>query len=307
MYWYVALLRLGGVTGDSSAPSSSICVGQAQSVDHPGEQAAKEATGSDTLIRNSVYFTSDMRKTAVGNGYRRLQFPGPTTRKPSTVYKALTTTTFTPNNCPLFPLLVYCTQHPQLTDTFCIMGDYSSTLTIHNNLNVGLRFVDKTSPIGYWLRQPDRGILDNDRSNQMQLKDKAGKFAESGIHNLSPLLTPRTGFLGTDGTVTYKASINNQDVQISIYVACPMGKANIARITSGPMDGSDHPLISTCFLELMTRETSANRLLQWTSMSIPLPLSVSLWHTHPIVREFCDFETRLSCYQRCLRCALVQV
>jgi len=114
------------------------------------------------------------------------------------------------------------------------MGDYSSTLTIHNNLNVGLRFVDKTEPIGYWLRQPDRGILDNDRSNQMQLKDKAG-------------------FLGTDGTVTYKASINNQDVQISIYVACPMGKANIARITSsnedlvrvamGPMDGSDHPLI----------------------------------------------------------------
>jgi hypothetical protein len=157
-----------------------------------------------------------------------------------------------------------------LAHTSSIIGDYSSTFTIHNGLDVGLRFVEKTeNPIGYWLHQPDRGIMDHDQPNQIQLKDKAGKYRTCYSH-LIAFLMPRIGVHGTDGTVKYKTSIHGQEVQIIIRVACPVDKANIASITStnedlvkvsmGLMDVSKHPLISTRFLESMTRETSSNGL-----------------------------------------------
>jgi hypothetical protein len=183
-----------------------------------------------------------------------------------------------------------------LAHTSSIMGDYSSTFIIHNGLDVGLRFVEKTEkPIGYWLRQPDRGIMDHDQPNQIQLKEEAGKYRTRSSH-LIAFLTPRIGVHGTDGTVKYKASIGGQEVQIAIRVACPEGKANIASITStnedlvkvsmGPMDGDKHPLISTCSLDLMTKRVLID-FLQWTSTSIPL--RISLWHVHRIVRRFLRF------------------
>lgn len=54
-------------------------------------------------------------------------------------------------------------------------GDYSSTFTIHNKLDVGLRYVSDSANIGYWLRQPERGILPHDHGSQIQLKDCFGR------------------------------------------------------------------------------------------------------------------------------------